>query len=127
MNDPAVPLVALRTESADASDERGVAAHTVVLRIGLLDYRSTARLRQALQECPSGPGVHLAVDLSDAGTDHDMTVFAILAEKVRALHTTGSTVTALRPSTRLTHLLTALGVRVLHHPDAHWPRRDEQS
>lgn len=90
--------------------------HKVHLRIGALDHVSVSQLRQVLAGCPIGPDVHLLVDLSQAGMDHDMTLFALLAKKARPLRATGGATTALSTNSRLGHLLTSIGVTVRTRP-----------
>jgi hypothetical protein len=88
----------------------------VHLRIGRLDYASVSQLRQLLHTCPSGPDVHLLVDLTQAGDEHDMTLFALLAGMARPLRAAGGTTTALRARSRLSNLLIAIGVTVSSRP-----------
>lgn len=102
------PMTSIAVHSPDITN--------VHLRIGGLDYTSISQLRQLLHSCPSGPDVHLVVDLTQAGEDHDMTLFALLAEKARPLRAAGGATTALRANSRLSNLLIAIGVTVSSRP-----------
>lgn len=93
-----------------AQTSRDVA--TIHLRVCPLSYPTVRRLREILAACDTGPGHHLVVDLREMDDRHELTVFALLAEAARVAASTNGSLTALRPSTRLAQLLTAVGVPV---------------
>lgn len=91
-------------------------AVTTHLRIGGLDYASSTRLREVLSSCGSRPDTHLLVNLRRADGDHDMTFYALLAEKARAVKAVGVEMTVVPCSARLAHLLAGLDVPVIDGP-----------
>ena len=85
---------------------------TIHLRIGALDPRSTRVLRELLLARAEPPGTHLVVDLGQMDHHHEMTLFALLAAKARAVTETLGRMTAVGPTQRLAQLLVAIGVTV---------------
>jgi|GEM_PF-4910975 len=82
------------------------------LQIGSLDAGSTRDLRELLLDRGNEPGTHLIIDLRQMDDGHDMTLFALLSTKARSISQVLGRMTAVRPTQRLAHLLSTVGVHV---------------
>lgn len=82
------------------------------LQIGSLNAESTRALREILLDRGNEPGTHLIIDLRQMDDGHDMTLFALLSTKARSISEVLGRMTAVRPTQRLAHLLTTVGVHV---------------
>lgn len=104
-------MSALAVASLSAVD--GPDVPTLHLKIGTLDGISTGLLRHVLSRGEQ-PGAHIVADLRQADDTHELTLFALLAAKRRAVADAAGLVTAVRPTLRLSHLLGSIGVTVTH-------------
>jgi hypothetical protein len=84
---------------------------TLHLVIGDLDALSTGQLRGVLER-EDMPGGHVVVDLRQMDDSHELTLFALLAGKARAVAEVTGNVTAVHASQRLGHLLRSVGIHV---------------
>jgi hypothetical protein len=82
------------------------------VRIHTMTARHVRDLRVALIGCVPGPTVLLVVDLRTMDDRHDITVYALLAEKARTSTLADGNMTAIGPSPRLRQLLVASGIPV---------------
>lgn len=87
-------------------------ALTVHLQVGVLDADSVRTLRTVLLDHGNEPKTHVIIDLRQAEDGHDMTLFALLSAKARSVGEALGSMTAVRPTQRLAHLLTTVGVHV---------------
>lgn len=56
--------------------------------------------------------MHVVVDLREMDDAHELTLFALLATKALAVADATGDITAVRPSLRLAHLLSTIGVTI---------------
>lgn len=87
-------------------------AFTAHLQVGVLDADSVRALRAVLLDHGNEPKTHFIIDLRQADDGQDMTLFALLSAKARSVSEAMGSMTAVRPTQRLTHLFTTVGVHV---------------
>lgn len=103
------PTAAARTPAGDLAAD----VPTLHLKLGALDADSTRVLRGVLGR-REVPGAHVVVDLRQLDDSHDLTLFALLATKTRAVAESTGVLTVVQPSIRLGHLLRNVGVTVMN-------------